>query len=128
MTLSVGQFSEFFQEVHGYEPFPWQRRLLERVVKEGKWPAVLDLPTGSGKTAAIDVAVFHLALEAGRGSQRVAPVRIAFVVDRRLVVDDAYGRAQTLARALASPRGPIGSSSSATSTRRSRARSSVRSC
>jgi CRISPR-associated endonuclease/helicase Cas3 len=50
---------------------------------------VLDLPTGSGKTAAIDIAIFHLALEAGRGEERHPPVRIAFVVDRRLVVDDA---------------------------------------
>ena len=107
MMLSSGEFSAFFREVHGYEPFPWQRRLLERVAEQGEWPAVLGLPTGSGKTAAIDVAVFHLALEADRGSQRAAPVRIAFVVDRRLVVDDAFARAETLANALASPRGPI---------------------
>ena len=107
MTLSLGEFSQFFQEVHGYEPFPWQRNLLERVAEQGQWPAVLDLPTGSGKTAAIDVAVFHLALEADRGPQRLAPVRIAFVVDRRLVVDDAFGRAQALAGALASPGGPV---------------------
>ena len=107
MTLSPNDFSAFFQEVHGYEPFPWQRRLLERVAKQGEWPGVLDLPTGAGKTAAMDVAVFHLALEADRGTARKAPVRIAFVVDRRLVVDDAFTRAETLAKALESPRGPI---------------------
>jgi CRISPR-associated endonuclease/helicase Cas3 len=33
-------------------------------------------------------------------------VRIAFVVDRRLIVDDAHGRAERLARALADPDAP----------------------
>lgn len=107
MTLSPNDFGAFFQEVHGYEPFPWQRRLIERVAERGEWPSMLDLPTGSGKTAAIDVAVFHLALEADRGTARKAPVRIAFVVDRRLVVDDAFTRAETLAKALESPRSPV---------------------
>jgi CRISPR-associated endonuclease/helicase Cas3 len=63
-------------------------------------PARLDLPTGAGKTAALDVAVFHLALEAAKGEARRAPVRIAFVVDRRLIVDDAYIRARRIESAL----------------------------
>jgi hypothetical protein len=50
------------------------------------WPEALDLPTASGKTAATDIALFHLALGADKGPDRKAPVRIAFVVDRRLVV------------------------------------------
>jgi CRISPR-associated endonuclease/helicase Cas3 len=107
MTLSADDFSAFFQEVYGYPPFPWQGRLLRQVAPEGKWPDVLDLPTGSGKTAAIDIAVFHLALEADRGSARCAPVRIAFVVDRRLVVDDAFLRAEGLTMALRHPPGPV---------------------
>ena len=105
--LSVDDFAAFFMEVHGCDPFPWQKRLLERVAAKGEWPRVLDLPTGSGKTAAIDIAAFHLALEANRGEARRAPVRIAFVVDRRLVVDDAAKRAQKLSDALAKPRGPV---------------------
>src|SRR5581483_487453 len=56
---------------------------------------------GSGKTAALDIAVFHLALEASSGAERRAPLRIAFVVDRRLIVDDAHARARFIARALA---------------------------
>lgn len=100
MTLGADDFSAFFHEVYGYEPFPWQKRLLRQLAEDGQWPDVLDLPTGSGKTAAIDIAVFHLALEAGHGSERRAPVRIAFVVDRRLVVDDAFTRAETLAKKL----------------------------
>src|SRR5581483_9282729 len=77
-------------------------RLLRQIAETGQWPDILDLPTGSGKTAALDVAVFHLALESDRGSNRRAPVRIAFVVDRRLVVDDAFMRAEKIADKLAS--------------------------
>jgi CRISPR-associated endonuclease/helicase Cas3 len=109
MTLSPDDFAAFFEEVHGDEPFPWQKRLLRQVAEQGgKWPGTLDLPTGSGKTAAIDIAVFHLALET-REEARRAPVRIAFVVDRRLVVDDAFTRARRLASALDAPSGPIAS-------------------
>jgi len=108
MTLTPNDFRAFFAEVHGYEPFPWQARLLEHVVKQdGAWPSILDLPTGSGKTAAIDIAVYHLALEASRGAERQAPIRIAVVVDRRLVVDDAFQRARRIAEVLVNPPGPV---------------------
>jgi len=98
--LDPDDFSAFFRAVHGVDPFPWQARLLKRVAEEGVWPDVLDLPTGSGKTAALDIGVFHLALEAPQGQERRAPVRIAFVVDRRLIVDDAFERARKLKHAL----------------------------
>ena len=99
--LSPDDFGAFFRAVHGVDPFPWQARLLRQVAAKGKWPDVLDLPTGAGKTAGLDIAVFHLALEASRGAARRAPLRIAFVVDRRLIVDDAFARAQRLAKMLA---------------------------
>jgi CRISPR-associated endonuclease/helicase Cas3 len=105
--LSPDDFVPFFRAVHGVDPFPWQERLLRQVTTDGIWPDVLDLPTGSGKTAALDLAVFHLALEAGRENGRCAPLRIAFVVDRRLIVDDAYTRACKLADALTNPNNPI---------------------
>lgn len=101
--LPAEDFDRFFQEVHGTEAFPWQKRLLQQIASQGIWPSVLDLPTGSGKTATIDIAIFHLALEASRGVGRRAPVRIAFVVDRRLVVDDAFERARKLEAALRDP-------------------------
>jgi CRISPR-associated endonuclease/helicase Cas3 len=103
MMLSLSDFETFFQEVHGHSPFPWQKRLLEEVAEQGRWRRVLDLPTGSGKTAAIDIAIFHLALEARDLERRRAPVRIAFVVDRRLVVDDAFERSRKIAAALNAP-------------------------
>jgi CRISPR-associated endonuclease/helicase Cas3 len=66
-ALGPDHFPVFFKAVHGYDPFPWQRRLAKEVVETGRWPTLLDLPTGVGKTAAIDIAVFHLACEADRG-------------------------------------------------------------
>jgi CRISPR-associated endonuclease/helicase Cas3 len=105
MTLSIDDFRAFFRTVHCDDPFPWQERLARQVAANG-WPKALDIPTGCGKTAAIDVAVFTLALQADQPiEQRRAPVRIVFVVDRRLVVDDAFGRARKLAKALAGASG-----------------------
>lgn len=108
--LAPGEFAAIFEEVHGVQPFPWQARLAERLATGGGWPGALGLPTGSGKTAVIDIAVFHLALQVSEGAARQAPVRIAFVVDRRIIVDAAAERAARLAEALsqAEPTTPLG--------------------
>ena len=100
MNISPAHFADFFRAIHGYDPFPWQQRLIDQLASSepNPWPAVLDLPTGAGKTAALDAAVFHLALCADALGK--AALRIAFVVDRRLVVDDAYARAEKIARQL----------------------------
>jgi CRISPR-associated endonuclease/helicase Cas3 len=92
-SLVVGDFAAYFAAVHDKKPFPWQSMLMERVAEEG-WPDLIDLPTASGKTACMDVAVFALAM----GLQ--TPRRIWFVVDRRIVVDEAYQRAERIACAL----------------------------
>ena len=98
--LRVADFGAFFRAIHGSDPFPWQMRLMKDVAADG-WPDVLDIPTGCGKTAALDVALFHLALEAGkRPGERRAPRRIFFVVDRRVVVDQTYARAERIAEAV----------------------------
>ena len=99
-ALLADDFPAFFRAVHGDEPFPWQCRLARQVSEDGLWPPLLDLPTSAGKTASIDVAIFHLALEAEMGPQRKAPLRVLFVVDRRLVVDSAYDRARFIAEKL----------------------------
>ena len=100
MELNACHFGDFFEAIHGDPPFPWQQRLLSCLAETDVWPDVLDLPTGTGKTAALDIAVFHLALRAGDPSR--AAVRIALVVDRRLVVDAAHDRARRIADALRS--------------------------
>ena len=98
MELSPANFTDFFRTIHDCAPFPWQQRLLDRLADSDTWPDVLDLPTGTGKTAALDAAVFHLALRFDAPNK--AALRIALVVDRRLVVDDAFARAQRIERTL----------------------------
>ncbi len=103
MTSLLGRFDEFYQAVYGVTPFPWQTRLATSVAGGDAWPAWLALPTATGKTACIDIAVFALACQAARRpEQRTAPRRIFFVIDRRVVVDQAYQRASTLAAKLES--------------------------
>jgi CRISPR-associated endonuclease/helicase Cas3 len=126
--LKPADFGSFFCEFHSdpqgkkIAPFPWQKRLAERVARDG-WgdpnaeePANatgrtdwLKLPTAAGKTACIDIAIFALAYQSQREhekpteSGRTVPRRIFFVVDRRLIVDAAYNRAVALAKALHEP-------------------------
>lgn len=109
MTLSVTDFGSFHAAVHGGRaPFAWQQRLLEQIVADRAWPRVLDLPTGTGKTTCIDVALFALALDAERGeAERWCPRRIAMVVDRRIVVDQVAERGRKLLDALLTSKEPV---------------------
>jgi CRISPR-associated endonuclease/helicase Cas3 len=93
-------FTAFFREVHGpkKKPFPWQIELAKQVCASG-WPEQLDLPTAAGKTSVLDIAVFSLADQASDANRR-APLRIFFVIDRRVVVDQAARHAEKLSRAL----------------------------
>lgn len=99
--LAAADFGAYFRAVHGHAPFPWQQALVDRLAGGRGWPTALDLPTSAGKTSALDAALFHLALEAGLPpAERRARLRIALVVDRRLVVDGAFERARDIAAAL----------------------------
>jgi CRISPR-associated endonuclease/helicase Cas3 len=105
MSLDRGDFGSFFSELHGgHKPFSWQERLLDAVLEAGRWPAHVLAPTGSGKTAVIDIHVFAQALAAAGQGPRL-PRRLAMVVDRRVLVDDQHEYAQMLARRLARWRG-----------------------
>ena len=100
--LTPDDFAAFFRGVHDQEPFPWQQRLTAQVLHEGRWPEVIDLPTGSGKTAVLDTAVFALAVR-----PEVFPRRIVFVIDRRIVVDQVCNRALRIRDRIAAVRTPI---------------------
>lgn len=88
--LQASDFRQFFFELHNKDPFPWQEELAKQVCMSG-WPDVIDLPTASGKTACIDIALFALAVRPGE-----MPRRIFFVVDRRVVVNEAYLRTKEI--------------------------------
>jgi CRISPR-associated endonuclease/helicase Cas3 len=83
------------------EPFPWQTMLAGRGATRD-WPEAISLPTASGKTACLDAAIFALAATAKAPAlANRMPRRIWFVVDRRVVVDEAYDRAKKIAKKLA---------------------------
>lgn len=104
--LKPAQFADFFQAVHSTDaeprqPFDWQKRLAEKVLSTGSWRDVIRIPTGCGKTAVLDLAVFEMALQADRAPrERTAPRRICLVVDRRLVVDEATDHARRILYAV----------------------------
>lgn len=101
--LSAEDFPAFFEWIHGRSCFPWQARLAREVLGPDGWPGTLALPTGVGKTSAIDVALFALAVDPAR-----APRRIVLVVDRRVVVDQANIHARRIReRMLASNADPV---------------------
>ena len=101
-ALTADDFAQFFHEVHKCEPFPWQERLTRQVLADGTWPEVIDLPTGTGKTAVLDTAVFALAARPAN-----FPRRVVFVIDRRIVVDQVCERARKIADSLDRPATPL---------------------
>ena len=120
----ASDFAEFFVALWGKRPFCWQKDLAKRVLEceaasadlpgvdapsgasgamSSSWPDAIALPTASGKTACMDIALFALAAQAARldsGQAITTPRRIFFVVDRRVIVDEAYERARRLAEKL----------------------------
>lgn len=105
MTLTAADFPAYFCAVHGYDPFPWQSRLAAQVLDRGEgggWPDVLAVPTGCGKTSALDVALFAFAAQPER-----FPRRVVMVIDRRVVVDQGHEHALRIGAALTNPTDPV---------------------
>ncbi|MBK6514980.1 MAG: type I-U CRISPR-associated helicase/endonuclease Cas3 [Polyangiaceae bacterium] len=99
---ALPSFAEFYEALHGRDPFPWQTRLADQVLA-ADWPDLLDLPTGTGKTSALDVALYAMA----RVPERT-PRRAILVVDRRIVVEQGAVHARMVCRRLAEARrGPL---------------------
>ena len=77
----MSTFAAQFETLTGQKPYPWHVRLFESLVA-GHVPD-LCLPTGSGKTNAIVCWLLALAQNTS------LPCRLAYVVDRRSVVDQS---------------------------------------
>ena len=93
-------FADFFRALWGREPFPWQSRLAT-MASAGEWPDVIALPTAAGKTAIIDIWLHRLLCDlAADSTQRKTPLRLFYVVDRRIIADAAFARAETIRKKL----------------------------
>ncbi len=80
--LNAHDFESFYEALHGRPAFPWQIALAQAIIERGRWPDLLDLPTGAGKTSALDIALFAMAVQ-----PETFPRRVLLVIDRRVVVD-----------------------------------------
>ncbi|WP_437194488.1 type I-G CRISPR-associated helicase/endonuclease Cas3g [Planctomicrobium sp. SH527] len=89
----MSDFETLFQELTGYLPFPWQRELYQRFLKNDP-PEICNLPTGLGKTSVIPIWLIALA----EGAK--LPRRLAYVVNRRTVVDQTTDDVESLRRRL----------------------------
>ena len=98
MTLSVNtpRFPVAFKVLTGHAPMRWQSRLFERMLG-GNLPDAVDLPTGLGKTSVMAIWLLARALA---GAKTPLPRRLVYVVDRRVVVDQATAEAEKLRDAL----------------------------
>lgn len=86
--MSIPDFPDFFDALHGRGPFAWQVRAARELSQSGWWPA-LTAPTGAGKTSLIEAWLHGLATT---GSGRLGR-RLFWVVDRRAVIDQVFEHA-----------------------------------
>jgi CRISPR-associated endonuclease/helicase Cas3 len=98
--MTETDFDSAFLALTGNSPFPWQRALYERFAA-GEIPRSCNLPTGLGKTSAIPIWLIALANHAPN-----VPRRLAYVVNRRTVVDQATEEVNRLRRRLLDPGRP----------------------
>ena len=93
MPNDTKTFDRAFTDLTGNPPFPWQQALYERFISD-RWdnvPASCNLPTGLGKTSVIAIWLIALARHPNK-----MPRRLAYVVNRRTVVDQTTIEAEKL--------------------------------
>lgn len=105
-TLDAGDFSAFYEGVHGVRRFDWQQRAADELIGGSLW-STLEAPTGAGKTSLLDCIVFALACQAGNERERTIPLRTFWCVDRRSVIDQVFVHAERLREALSHGQGVV---------------------
>ena len=89
-------FDQYFRAVTGHTPFRWQERLYGLFL-QGSPPAACKIPTGLGKTSVIPIWLLALAEQLRSGTAGITlPRRLVYIVDRRVVVDQATEEADRL--------------------------------
>ncbi len=78
-------YAEFFSDLTGNSPYPYQERLGTE-----PWPALLDVPTGLGKTAAVVVAWLWKRLQRDADTPR----RLVYCLPMRVLVEQTVRNAR----------------------------------
>jgi CRISPR-associated endonuclease/helicase Cas3 len=94
--MTATPFDRDFATLTGMLPLPWQAELFQRLAA-GDVPTRCDLPTGLGKTSVIVIWLLALA------ANPKLPRRLAYVVNRRTVVDQATTVCESLVVQLRHP-------------------------
>lgn len=95
-------FDHLFHAATGHAPFRWQKRLCKHFL-EGNLPTACKIPTGLGKTSVIPIWLLALAEQLSSATAKITlPRRLVYIVDRRVVVDQATEEADRLLDRLAS--------------------------
>lgn len=91
-------FKKCFERLSGNAPFDWQERLFQSFV-DGLLPDACDIPTGMGKTSVMTVWLIALGCLLKEKSVKI-PRRLVYVVDRRVIVDQASEEAKKILNVL----------------------------
>ncbi|MGH9843436.1 MAG: DEAD/DEAH box helicase, partial [Blastocatellia bacterium] len=91
-------FEKCFRQLTGNTPFDWQARLFRQLLN-GDFPDACDIPTGLGKTSVMAIWLIALACVL-KEKDRQIPLRLVYVVDRRVIVDQATTEAENLLKKL----------------------------
>ena len=94
-------FRKHYLSLTGDEPFPWQSKLFAEFAQDApRFRAHCPVPTGLGKTSVLAIWLLVLAHRAMNRKLREFPRRLAYVVNRRTVVDQATTEVEKLRAAL----------------------------
>ena len=99
--MTVEDFPAFYSAIHGYPPFDWQEQLMKWVADERL--AHYDC---AAHQFGEDVRNRYRGISSGftgwphDGGNESAALRTFFVIDRRVVVDEASEHSQKIAKAL----------------------------
>lgn len=86
------EYDRIFQEATGHDPYPYQ----QRVAQELEHSAVLDIPTGLGKTEAVVVAWLWRRQFAGPNTRRDTPRRLVYCLPTRVLVSQTVERIRAI--------------------------------
>lgn len=89
----MSDFNKMFQKITKNQPYPWQTRLYRSFI-QGNFPNILDIPTGLGKTSVMTIWMLALITNTDRSIH--IPTRLVYIVDRRVIVDQASTEAHSL--------------------------------